>query len=70
MREGAECFGGRDFERGKEIGEGVLGGFVPKQRERERDGGGVDMWWRKMGEGAGTALKEKGVRLRVSGGAT
>jgi hypothetical protein len=40
MREGAECFGGRDFERGKEIGEGVLGGFVPKQREREGWGGG------------------------------
>jgi hypothetical protein len=37
-REGADCFGGQDFARGKEIGKGVLSGFCIEV-ERERDGG-------------------------------
>jgi hypothetical protein len=38
--EGVECFSGRNFARGNEIGEGVLDKFyIPKERERRNEPG-------------------------------
>jgi hypothetical protein len=66
--EGVECFGGRDFAWGKEIGEGVLGGFCIKGERGEMGGEGVRRSMARNGRGVVIVAGCGARRCSVGGG--